>query len=179
MPTRNTTVALVLSTRDHKERDRWVTLLTPQFGKISGLAKGVRTLTSRRSSSLQPGALIRCGWYEKGETKILTEVIHEDRSQAADSSLERLRDLLAVLEISAHMALEGIEQEELYESAAALVSYVRSAENYNRAYVRQQLTQMMADQGFEASPDAPLDSVVALVEQALGRTVKSFAFYRV
>lgn len=45
---------IIIKTLDYKEKDRLVYILTPHLGKISSIAKNVRTRTSRHSSILQP-----------------------------------------------------------------------------------------------------------------------------
>jgi DNA repair protein RecO (recombination protein O) len=52
MPT-YTTEALVLKRRNLGEADRLITLLTPEYGKFTAIAKGIRKPTSRKSSHLE------------------------------------------------------------------------------------------------------------------------------
>ncbi len=46
--------ALVLSHQNYGEADRFVRLLTPDRGKLSALAKGVRKMASRKAGHLEP-----------------------------------------------------------------------------------------------------------------------------
>ncbi len=48
-----TTEGLVLKRKDFGEADRVLTVLTPRFGKISVIAKGVRKITSRRAGNIE------------------------------------------------------------------------------------------------------------------------------
>lgn len=48
-----TTEGLILKRSDFGEADRVLTVLTPRFGKISVIAKGVRKITSRRAGNIE------------------------------------------------------------------------------------------------------------------------------
>ena len=55
-PRRYVTDAIVLSRFDLGEADRVLTLITPQYGKLKAIAKGIRRPTSRIGGSLEPFA---------------------------------------------------------------------------------------------------------------------------
>lgn len=48
-----TSEGLILKRKDFGEADRVLTVLTPRFGKISVIAKGVRRITSRRAGNIE------------------------------------------------------------------------------------------------------------------------------
>jgi DNA repair protein RecO (recombination protein O) len=54
MPTEECTPAIVLRARDYAEADRIVTLLTRDFGKLSGIAKGAKASRRRFERKLEP-----------------------------------------------------------------------------------------------------------------------------
>src|SRR5271163_3653788 len=54
MPAEESTPAIVLRARDYAESDRIVTLLTPNFGKLSGIAKGAKASRKRFERKLEP-----------------------------------------------------------------------------------------------------------------------------
>jgi len=182
MRNRFTTPALVLRTRDTGEKDRWITLLTPEDGRIDVLAKGVRSLSSKRRSALQAGTLIRCSWTnrENSDFHILTEAIYEEGLFQADSNLDRLRDFTAVIEMIHHLALESIEQEEYYAAALQVLRLVGNPGEYHRGVVRQRLLELAEMQGVVAEDQASQSmSAADVLEVALGRKIRSFAFLRV
>lgn len=178
MSQQHKSVALVLSSRDYRDCDRWVTVLTPDRGKISLLAKSVRTLNSKRRAILQPGFLVRIAWVEKGETLILTEAGFQKTLNMADQTLERFRDLQSALEIVFHIALENVEQEELFHQANDLIQYIAETPGYHRGAIRQRLLEITEAQGLEVEVDENT-SVSARVEEAVGRKLRSFAFLSV
>jgi DNA repair protein RecO (recombination protein O) len=175
-----TASGLVLQTRKYREQDQWIEVLTPNKGKISLLAKGVRKITSRRAAALQPGTLIRFHWLELGETRLLTEVKLEENFLPVDHSLTVLRDISAVLEIVFHISLGEIEQEDLFTDVQDVLRYIRSqGENYERGVVRQGLFSLLARQGIVPPEQAQTANVTDLIEQVLGRPVHSFAFLHI
>lgn len=176
---RVSSVGLVLKTRDYRDKDRWVSLLTSEYGKIDVLAKGVRTLQSKRRAALEPGTVAKVSWLERGDTWLLTEALAVENLLISQPSLERWRDFLGISEIVYHLALAGIEQSELYGAAVSLLRVVGRSEEYQRSWVREQLLAVAADQGVEVEPGMGAESVVEVLEAATGQRVHSFAFLRV
>jgi DNA repair protein RecO (recombination protein O) len=68
------TEAVVLKRKNLLERDALVTLFTREEGKITATAKGVRSLVSRRISSLMTGNLIRVVLYRRSDYYYLQTV---------------------------------------------------------------------------------------------------------
>src|ERR1700758_5614317 len=54
MPAEESTPAIVIRARDYSESDRIVTLLTRDFGKLSGIAKGAKASRKRFERKLEP-----------------------------------------------------------------------------------------------------------------------------
>lgn len=54
MPAEESSAAIVLRARDYSESDRIVTLLTRDFGKLSGIAKGAKASRKRFERKLEP-----------------------------------------------------------------------------------------------------------------------------
>jgi len=57
--------ALLLAVTDLQEKDRIVTFLTREHGKVRGVARGARRKYSRFSGQLQPLAKVKVTWFEK------------------------------------------------------------------------------------------------------------------
>jgi len=57
--------ALLLAVTDLQEKDRIVTFLTRERGKVRGVARGARRKYSRFSGQLQPLAKVKVNWFEK------------------------------------------------------------------------------------------------------------------
>ena len=59
------TEAIILHTLPARERDKLVVFITPDHGKLKGLAYGARGTRSRFGASLEPLAKVRIGYAEK------------------------------------------------------------------------------------------------------------------
>ena len=59
------TLAIVIKKRTFHDADYMVTLLTPDLGKITCLAKGVKNLKSHRLGTLELGNVIKAHLYNK------------------------------------------------------------------------------------------------------------------
>lgn len=155
-------------------------ILTPDYGKVSVLAKGVRKISSRRASSLQPGSLITFHWISLGETKLLTEVRLEETFLPQQADLSILRDLSAIFEIVFHISLEDIEQSDLFFHTKDILRYLhQNPQEYQRGYVRQALFSLLAHQGIEAPREQEVGSVTDLMERIVGQPIRSFAYLQV
>ncbi len=180
MSGRSSTVpAIVLSSRVWRDQDRMVSVLTPEHGKVRLIAKGVRKLTSQRKAALQPGSRVRCAWTQFGERRILTEALLDRGTAECAFSLERLRDISAILEILSTIALEEIEQEDLFYQAEGLLNYVCQSPEIHRGVVRQKLLELLQSQGIEVSPEEASNSVIDTIERALGKKLHSFEYFAV
>lgn len=180
MPQSVTSTGLVLKTRNYQEQDRWIDVLTPDYGKVSCLAKGVRKITSKRGAALQPGSVITFHWLSLGETRLLTEVRLEKSLWPHQADLATLRDISAILEIVYHISLEEVEQERLYLATAEILQYIyQNATEYHRGYIRQALFTLLAEQGIETPQAYAQQSVSDLLESILGYPLKSWRFLHV
>lgn len=179
MSASQSSIGLVLRTRDYKEQDRWVDILTASSGRISCLAKGVRKPNSRRQGALQPATLVKFSWISLGDTNLLTEAMLQKSFLPWPAPLDTLRDISAILEIVYHISLEQVEQAELLAQTQGLLSYLAANPGYHRGAVRQELFDLLSRQGIEALHPSNTQSVSELVESVLGRPLKSWRFLRV
>jgi DNA repair protein RecO len=172
-------IGLVLQARDYQELDRWIDVLTPSYGKLSFLAKGVRQLKSKRISALQPGSIIAFSWLEYGETKLITEVSLKSQLSPINPQLAVLRDFLAILEIISYISLENIEQMDLYDGTISILEIMKTKpQTYPRGLIRSELQKLLASQGIQLPYTSPADSVSELVESVTQRPIRSFAYLR-
>ena len=80
MPAEETSPAVVLRARDYAESDRIVTLLTRDYGKIGGIAKGAKASRHRFERKLEPFSHVMVHFRRRphGELVFIT------RAEAAD-----------------------------------------------------------------------------------------------
>lgn len=103
------TEAIVLRQRRLGEADRYLTLLTPAFGKMDAKAKGVRKTTSRMAGHLQP--LTRCMLQmAQGHTSDVVAGCETLESfQALRDDLDRLSRALYAAELVERMTAERVQ----------------------------------------------------------------------
>ena len=117
MPSRRpyVTDAIVLSRFELGEADRVLTLLTPEYGKIRAIARGIRRQTSRLGGSLEPFAELRVALAHGRTFEVVTQV-------AVGRSFLRLRDALEsaatawyLAELADRSSEEGARADALYD----------------------------------------------------------------
>ena len=116
MPAEESTAAIVLRARDYSESDRIVTLLTREFGKLSGIAKGAKASRRRFERKLEPFSQVTLYFKRRphGQLVFIT------RAEAGAGAAVRLEDDLGKIALGSYMLelAEALTSEEA-EAAAA------------------------------------------------------------
>jgi DNA repair protein RecO (recombination protein O) len=87
MPAEESTFAIVLRTRDYAESDRIVTLLTRDFGKLSGIAKGAKASRRRFERKLEPFSCVTL-FFKRRPLGQLVFITRAERGETAHPALE-------------------------------------------------------------------------------------------
>ncbi len=96
------------------EADRFVTIFTKNNGKVEVLAKGVRKITSRRSSQIELLNLIRFNSIRTSKNFILTEVDLVDSYDESRKTLDHCQTFFLVCELIDNLCPFGQVNEELF-----------------------------------------------------------------
>jgi DNA repair protein RecO len=169
---------IVLKRANSGEADRIVTLLTKEFGKIAGVAKGVRKLSSTKKSYLEPGNHIKVLFVKTHSLPIITQATLLDQALQSNESLQAIRSLVQWLEIMDKVFVEEELQEELYSLVLASRHECLSPV-VNRARLRQQLSLVLEHLGFtEQSNDADY-SISNFVNTIADRPLRGFEYLKV
>lgn len=99
--------AVVLRSIRLGEADRIVTLLTPRYGKVRAVAKGVRRTKSRFGGRLEPLSHVSVLCWKGRELDIVTQAEVLDTFRAVREDLERLSAASAMLEVADQVSQEG------------------------------------------------------------------------
>jgi DNA repair protein RecO (recombination protein O) len=141
MPAEESTVAIVLRARDYAESDRIVTLLTRDFGKLSGIAKGAKASRRRFERKLEPFSHVTLFFRRRphGQLVFIT------RAEAGDLPPLALEDDLARFALGSYMleVTEALTSEE----AEAAGAYRVLAESLR--FLTVNAATLAARQGFE------------------------------
>ena len=114
IPRRYTTEAIVLSRFDFGEADRILTLITPGFGKIKVIAKGIRRPTSRIGGSLEPFAELNVALARGRTFEVVTQVVVEHAWLSLRDSLESAATAWYLAELADRSLEERTAAEPLY-----------------------------------------------------------------
>jgi len=102
--------ALILDVVDLHEKDRIVTLLTRERGKMRGVARGARTKYSRFAGQLQPLARVRVRWFEK-EGRDLVRIAEVELERPAHRLQQELEGILLGSYLAEHLT-EFVQEDE-------------------------------------------------------------------
>ena len=99
MPAEESTPAIVLRARDYSESDRIVTLLTREFGKLSGIAKGAKASRRRFERKLEPFSQVNLFFRRRphGQLVFIT------RAEPGESVPPAIEDDLAKIALGSYM----------------------------------------------------------------------------
>jgi DNA repair protein RecO (recombination protein O) len=87
MPAEESTPAIVLRARDYAESDRIVTLLTRDFGKLSGIAKSAKASRRRYERKLEPFSCVTL-FFKRRPMGQLVFITRAERGEMAHPTIE-------------------------------------------------------------------------------------------
>lgn len=119
-----TTEAIIIKKKILKESDILITLLTPQKGKITTLAKGAQNIKSRRIGSLQLGNVVKVHLYQKNDSIWLSEVSSINSFLQSPKSLTQLNLLFYFLEIINHFIAQNQQIDGVYHITINIVDSI-------------------------------------------------------
>lgn len=114
IPRRFTTEAVVLRSLDIGEADRLLSLYTPQYGKLRGLAKGVRKPRSRKAGHLISFARTRVLLAQGQNLFLITQAEGLDLHPNLHQDLQRFALAAYVVELLDRFTYEGEPQPRAY-----------------------------------------------------------------
>lgn len=118
------TIGIVIKTKTVKESDIIVTLLTPNLGKITALAKGAKNIKSRRLGSLQLGNIIRAHLYQKNDYLWLSESATLSPFLHTKKNLTQLNLLFYFLELLNYFIAENQQLTNIYQISENVISAI-------------------------------------------------------
>jgi DNA repair protein RecO (recombination protein O) len=116
-----TTLGIVIKSKTIKESDLLVTLLTPNLGKITVLAKGAKNIKSSRLGSLQLGNIIKAQLYQKNDFLWLSESITISQFLHTKKNLTQLNLLFYFLEVLNYFIAENQQINQIYPIAEKVI----------------------------------------------------------
>jgi len=124
MPHFQNTLGIVIKNKTIKESDLFITLLTPNLGKITCLAKGAKNIRSSRLGSLQLGNIIKAHLYQKNDFLWLAESTTISQFLHTKKKLTQLNLLFYFLEILNYFIAENQQISQSYPIAEKVITAI-------------------------------------------------------
>lgn len=170
--------ALILKRRNWGEADRLVTILTPELGKLTVVAKGARKLSSRQRAALEPGSYIKGLLITTHAMPLLTQATLLEDCQVIHTSLTKLRQLSQLLEIVDTLFVEQIGEPELFEQVmAARAEIVTDQPTTNK--LTEILGEMLVNLGYQHPSETSYSSLNEYVGVLADKSLKSWDYLKV
>ncbi|HXF62177.1 MAG TPA: DNA repair protein RecO [Caldilineaceae bacterium] len=109
------THAIVLRRRDYSDADRILTVLTPNYGKLELIAKGVRKTTSRKAGHLELFGHSSLLVAKARTWDIITEAVNVESFQAIRSDLDKIGQASYLCELVDCFTESGDENQPLWD----------------------------------------------------------------
>lgn len=170
----------IIKRSNTNEADKYVTILTRQYGKIDVLAKGVRKLSSRRASHLE--LLNKISFQAVGKNQnarlVLTEVQLVKTHTTLKSTLEQMKVLFAICELVSVLCPHSQKQEDIFNLIDATLEELGS-QKYQ--FVMQSFqVKLLSALGYWDARHAFVDAadVSQFTENVMERKLRSSEFFR-
>lgn len=118
------TQGVVLRYTNFREADRMITLLSPNLGKISVMAKGCRKPNSRLLAATELFCYGDYVLYKKGDFHIMTQATINDSFYEIRNGIEKLSYSSYILELTEEVASPGQEDNHLFYLLLQILSYL-------------------------------------------------------
>lgn len=107
--------ALILTHHNYGEADRFVRMLTPDHGKISVLARGVRKMNSRKAGHLEPFTIVNAQLVQgRGSAWVISQVTTAEAFPSLACTLDSTCFAAYVAELADRFSDEDTESRDLY-----------------------------------------------------------------
>lgn len=154
MPESRTSLAIVLRWRAYGESDKIATLLTEDFGKLTGIAKGAKNSRRRFANSLEPLARVRVYFRQKPAANLaFLESCELRSSTGALSEPSRFAYASYLAELSDQLTLEDDPVRGLYALLDEALGELERGPA-TTAFLRGFELQLLTRAGFEPQLDA-------------------------
>lgn len=170
-----TAEGIVLKRANSGEADRIVTILTREHGKIAGVAKGARKLSSAKKSYLEPGNHIRVLLIRTGSLPIITQATLVHQAMPSDATLKNMRSLVQWLEIMDKLFVEEMLDDDLFSLVLSTRTHCL-ATKVNLHEIQQQLAMIIEKLGFNDHQEEGTYSITQFVNTIADRPLRGYEY---
>ena len=127
--------ALIINKNDFGEADRYITVFSENFGKLTFLLKGVRKSKKRELSSVDILSLTRFNFYRKKESYIVNSFTGVDSYLELKKDLDNLGIALYFLALLNAILVENNRKKSLYEITLKSLNYLKESKDKRDNYI--------------------------------------------
>lgn len=169
------TTGIVLKRHNIGETDRVVTMLTQDQGKITCIAKGVRTLQSSKRAYLEPGNYIKAFCIFTHGMPILTQASLISDTGVMRESLKNVRKLHQFLEIIDRLFVEEELELDFFNEILTLRELILS-EDATISKIRRGFDQILNRLGYSDNVPSITMSILEQVATVTERPIRSYEY---
>ncbi|MEN9327563.1 MAG: hypothetical protein RI947_371 [Candidatus Parcubacteria bacterium] len=160
------TDAFVMRKRELLQKDILISLFTKELGKVTVIAKGIKSMTSRRGPHLQTGNLIKVIMNVKNDYKYLqqTELISGFSNIKDDA--KKTEYLYLYFFIIDRLLPDGQQENDIFRLTRAFLSELSRSEQFGPEEISKYLNMMLRMLGY-AHEEKRLIDLILLIEETI------------
>lgn len=161
------------------ESDRFITLYTQNNGKIELVAKGVKKITSRRSSHIEPFNILSFQAVHGHKDYILTEVELVKSSSSLKKTLEGYASVFRMCELIERLCPYGERNTQVFDVVMSLLDEQDSRSIEEKMFIAQ--TQLLSSLGYWDSRKTFISAtaLTRFIENIMERQMKTDQFFSI
>lgn len=164
------TEAIVLKKKQLLQKDTLITLLTEENGKVTVIAKGIKTITSRRAPHIQTGNLLNVILSDRGHAFFLQQTELISAFSAIREHNEKMNYLYTFLFILDKMLPEGQEEKQIYNiTKSFLVNLAKTPPSLSQ-FFHQEVEKVLFALGYSQGHQ-PLSEIIRTIEEIINEKV--------
>jgi len=173
-----TTEAVVLKRVNVGEADRVITLLTPDSGKLVGVAKGIRKPNSGQAAYFEPGNHIVLSIHQTKSLPIFAQSRLVNQFSAAKTKLQRLKQVFEILELADLLFVEDNQDVEAFDSIIRILERL-DTDHISLSDIQERLNQLLIHLGYQDWHQTAHRSILDYASSLVERPVRSYDFLSV
>lgn len=127
--------ALVINKTDFGEADRYITVFTENFGKLTFLLKGVRKSKKRELSSVDILSLTKFNFYKKKDSYVVNNFTGIDSYLELKKDLDNIGIALYFLALLNAILVENNRKKSLYKTTLKSLNYLKESRDKRDNYI--------------------------------------------
>lgn len=163
------TEAIVIKRFNLGEADKLITLMSPQLGKVRGIAKGVRRLYSRKAPSLELFSQVQVFLAKGKNLDFITEVELIQGFPKLRQDLERVKFAYQFAELIDVVTRENQENRAVFELLVKALGWLERTDDLKKEGLRRFQVALLNQLGFGLPQKQDVDTLTGFIESIIDR----------